>query len=103
MRSAFREVARLLRDRSPTADIPISMHGHAKTCRAEHFHPLRGLAKPTRQIQFDNRHNCNRMAVRYALLQNADTMRGRIALAILRHFSFVRDEEGIHSQTIRQR
>jgi hypothetical protein len=79
------------------------MHGHAKTCRAGHFHPLRRLAKSTRQIQFDNRQNCNRMAVRFAMLQYADTMRGRISLAILRHFSFVRDEEGIDSQTIRQR
>lgn len=37
MRSGFREVARLRRDRFLTADIPISMHVHAGRCRAERF------------------------------------------------------------------
>jgi len=37
VRSGFRDVAPLLRDRFLTADIPMSMHIHAGRCRAEGF------------------------------------------------------------------
>jgi hypothetical protein len=42
VRSGFRDVARLRRDRFLTVDMPISMHVHAGRCRAERFQALPG-------------------------------------------------------------
>ena len=55
MRSGFRDVARLRRDRFLTTDIPISMHVHAGRCRAERFHALPGWLNRLKPYVFGRR------------------------------------------------
>ena len=67
MRSGFREVASLRRDRFLIADIPISMPVHARRCRAERFHAERFHALRWRCQQENSLMRSNLAAVRCSL------------------------------------
>src|SRR5580698_4247098 len=55
VRSEFRNVARLPRDRFLTADIPTSMHVHPGRRRAKRFNTPLELADSAMQIQLEQR------------------------------------------------